>query len=175
MIKRCTIILLSISLLFLGTRVGKVTASSQHSVPYYEDHSKRVGYKNVNEAVMEFERDCKCEVKLPSFMPEIIFTHEFASLYKNKINGVNQILQIRFVNRKIKSNNYKIEIRKDKMEFEGVEYSLQGGAKGIYFRDNLFGYLAFEKNNLQYIVGLDRNVGNGDTLKVLIDVANSIN
>ncbi len=175
MIKCLTVCFLSVSLLFLGTGAGKVMANSQHTVPYYEDHSKRVGYKNVNEAVMEFEMDCKCGVKLPSLMPDITFTHEFASLYKDKIHGSNKILQVRFVNRKIKSNNFKIEVRKDKVDFEGTEYMLQGGTKGIYFKDNLYDYLAFEKNYLQYIVGLDRNVDNGNTVQVLIDIANTFN
>lgn len=167
-------ILFSISSLVLETSDGTVFASSKGTVPYFEDHSRRVGYKTVNEAVMEFEKVCKCEVLLPTKMPEMSFTHEFASIHDDKINGRNNILQIRFVNRKIKSNNFKLEIHKDKMDFVGKETSLRDGNKGIYFEDHLYRYLVFEKNKLQYVVGLDKNVGDIDTLEVLMGVANSI-
>ncbi|MFC7687489.1 carbon monoxide dehydrogenase [Ureibacillus sp. GCM10028918] len=174
MIKSLSIILLGISILFLESTDGEVWASVQQTNPYFEDHSRRVGYKTVDEAVKEFERNCNCEVKLPTVMPEIAFTHGFSAIYDDKKNGVNQVLQIRFVNRKLKSNNFKIEIRKDKLGMKGEEVTLQDGTKGIYSENHLFTYLVFEKNNLQYQVGLDKNLANPDTIKVLMEVADSI-
>ncbi|MDN4492750.1 carbon monoxide dehydrogenase [Ureibacillus aquaedulcis] len=140
---------------------------------YFEDHSRRVGYKTVNEAIKEFEKDCNFEVKLPTLMPKIPFTHEFGSL--NNENGIkNNILEILYVNRKLKGNQFKIEIRKEETHFDGEIYRLHDGKNGIYFEDHLFTYLVFEQNNLQYQIGLDKKVANQDTVKVLIEVADSI-
>lgn len=61
------------------------------------------------------------------------------------------------------------------MSYEGKEYTLQDGSKGIYVEHHIFHVFVFEKNNLQYIVRIDKNASDIDPSKVLMDVANSVN
>ncbi|QCR32334.1 carbon monoxide dehydrogenase [Lysinibacillus sp. SGAir0095] len=164
--------LLVVISLFLSD--GTVFANTQNTTPYFEDHSRRVGYKTVDEAVKEFENHCNCEVKLPAKIPEIPFTHEFGAFTKDEKNGVNDLLQIRFVNREMKNNLFKVDIRSNKLDYEGKEYLLQDGTKGMYFANHIFYFFVFEKNNLQYVVSIDKNVSDIDPPKVLLDIANSI-
>ena len=86
-----------------------------------------------------------------------------------------------FVNKEIKENIYKIEIRsienkinfKDKFNFKGTEYTLQDDTKAIYFEDLLFKFLSL-KNNLQYLLGIYKEVTNTDTPHTFVNIANSL-
>ncbi|PYF06773.1 carbon monoxide dehydrogenase [Ureibacillus chungkukjangi] len=153
----------------------KVFANSKETTPYYEDHSVRVGYKTVDEAVSEFEKNCDCVVKLPAMIPDLKFTHEFGAYYKDHKDRQKDLLQIRFVNREQKNNIFKIDVRPSKVSYEGKEYTLQDGSKGIYVEHHIFHVFVFEKNNLQYIVRIDKNASDIDPSKALMDVANSVN
>jgi len=166
--------LLIVSSLFVAASNDTVFAANPNTAPYFEEDSRRVGYKTVNEAVKDFEAHCKCEVKLPTEIPDIGFTHEFGAFYGEQKNGMKNLLEIRFVSRKMRDNIFKIDIRSDKSDFEGQEHTLQDGTKGIYFENPIFDFFAFEKNNLQYLISIGKKVQNIETPKVLIDVANSI-
>ncbi|WP_238602126.1 hypothetical protein [Lysinibacillus parviboronicapiens] len=89
---------------------------------------------------------------------------------------MNDSLEIRFVNKDIRENIFKIDIRslKNKLEFEGEKYTLQDGNKGIYIEHQLFSFFVFEKNNLQYMVGIHKKVANSATPEILVEIANSI-
>lgn len=160
--------------LFVETGDRTVFANTHKTIPYFEDHSRRVGYKTVNEAVTEFEKHCNCEVKLPAMIPDILFTHEFGAFYKDEKHGKDDLLQIRFVNRELKNNIFKIDIRSNKVKYEGEKYTLQDGSEGVFFEHHIFNFFVIEKNNLQYIISIDKNVKGIDAPKVLLDVANSI-
>lgn len=115
-------------------------------------------------------------------MPPISFTHQFGKFYEDKKYNVNDALSIMFVNKEIKENIYKIEIRsiehkinfKDKLNFKGKEYTLLNDTKAIYFEDQLFNFFVFEKNNLQYLLGIYKEVTNTDTPYTLVKIANSL-
>lgn len=168
-------LILVLIIFLIITSDGTVFANTHNTTPYYEDHSRRVGYKSINEAVMLFEKNCSCNVELPTEIPNIPFTHGFGAFYKDEIDGVNDLLQIRLVNREMRNNIFKIDIRSNILDFEGKEYTLQDGTTGIYFEHHIFYFFVFKKNNLQYILGLDKNVTNLDATEVLLDIANSIN
>ena len=173
--KKITLLLLFVFCLFIETSDGTVFANSKETTPYFEDHSVRVGYKTVDEAVSEFEKSCDCVVKLPTMIPDLQFTHEFGAFYKDHKDRQKDLLQIRFVNREQKNNIFKIDVRPNIVSYEGKEYTLQDGSKGIYVEHHIFHVFVFEKNNLQYIVRIDKNVSDIDPSKVLMDIANSVN
>lgn len=172
--KRLTVLLLLVSVLSATPTNITVLASTPDTAPYFDEDSRRVGYKTVTEAVKDFESHCNCVVQLPEEIPDIAFTHEFGAFYPEQKNGMKNLLEIRFVSRKMKDNIFKIDIRSDKSTYEGQEYTLQDGTKGIYFENQVFKFFAFEKNNLQYLIGVGKKISNIEAPKVLIDVANSI-
>lgn len=108
-------------------------------------------------------------------LPSISFTHQFGRFFYDS-------LEIRFVNKDIRENIFKIDIRpsknklyfKDKLNLNGKEYTLQDGTKGIYFEDRLFNFFVFEKNNLQYMFGIYNKIANTETPDILVRIANTI-
>lgn len=153
-----------------------VYAIPKNTPPSFEERFVEVGYKSVEEAVKEFENHFKCDVKLPEIMPSISFTHQFGRFFEDKNYNVNDSLKIMFVNKDLSENIYKIEIRplKNKIDFNGKEYKLQDGTKAIYFEDKLFDFFVFEKKNLQYLLGIYKEVSNAQTPDILVQIANSI-
>ncbi|GAB0169437.1 carbon monoxide dehydrogenase [Lysinibacillus sp. CTST325] len=176
-------VLYMMPIIFLFSANEWVTANFQTSPPSFEEKFAEGGYKSAEESVKEFENRCKCKVKLPQITPPISFTHQFGKFYEDKKFNMNDALSIMFVNNEIKENIYKIEIRsienkinfKDKLNFKGKEFTLQDGTKAIYFEDQLFNFFVFEKNNLQYLLGIYKETTNTDTPHTLVKIANSIN
>ncbi len=144
--------------------------------PTFEEKYAEGGYKSVEDAVKEFENHFKCTVKLPTIFPSISFTHKYGKFFEDKEYKMNDDLSIRFVNKDIKENLFKIDIRppKNKLDFEGTKYTLQDGTKGIYFEHQIFNFFVFEKNNLQYILGIYKGVANKVPPEILVEIANSI-
>ncbi|KOS61583.1 hypothetical protein AN161_17130 [Lysinibacillus sp. FJAT-14222] len=60
------------------------------------------------------------------------------------------------------------------MDFEGEKYTPQDDTKGIYFEHQLFNFFVFEKNNLQYMVGIYKGVADKVSLEIFVKIANSI-
>lgn len=176
--KSISFLLLLLGLFILEGNNGTVYGSLNDTPPSFEEQFREMGYKTVVEAVKDFEKHCNCGVKLPTMIPSIPFTHEFGEFYEDKEYKINDSLQIRLVNSEIRHNIFKIDIRplkKNKLDFEGSKYTLQDGTNGIYFASDLFNFFVFEKNNLQYLIGIHNMAANIETPKVLIDIANSIN
>ncbi|MFJ7730780.1 carbon monoxide dehydrogenase [Lysinibacillus sp. NPDC097231] len=150
--------------------------------PSFEEKYTEAGYKSVKAAVNEFENHCKCDVKLPEKLPSISFTHQYGRFFEDKNYNVNDSLEIRFVNKDLSNNIYKIDIRPlknkldftDKLNLNGKEYTLQDGVKAIYFEHQLFNFFVFEKNNLQYMLGIYNKVANKVTPETFVLIANSI-
>ncbi|WP_397538663.1 hypothetical protein [Rummeliibacillus pycnus] len=115
-------------------------------------------------------------------MPSISFTHKFGSIYEDKQYNMNHSLYIMYVNKDVRENIYKIDIRplinkinfKDKLNRNGKEFTLQDRSKAIYFESPQFIFLIFEKNDLQYLLGIYREVSNVETPETLVRIANSV-
>ncbi|SMQ81625.1 hypothetical protein SAMN05444673_4416 [Bacillus sp. OV166] len=155
-------------------------ANPNDSPPSIEEMFTQVGYKSAEEAVKEFENHFKKDVKLPKIKPSIPFTHQFGRFYEDKEYDTNDFLSIHFVNEKSRENNYKVDIRplKNKINFKDrgnqKVYTLENGQKAIYIGDQVMNFLVFEKDNWQYMLGVDKKVSNKVTPEVLVDIANSI-
>lgn len=170
------------SIFIYGLYGETVNANPNDTPPSFEEGFTEAGYKSVKAAVKEFENHFKCDVKLPKMLPSISFTHKFGKFVEDKNYNMNDSLEIRFVNKDIRENIFKMDIRpsknklnfKDKLNFNGKEYTLQDGSKGIYFEDQLFNFFVFEKNNLQYLLGIYNKVTHTETPDILVRIANSI-
>lgn len=156
-----------------------VDANPQETPPSIEEKFTEVGYKTVNEAVKEFENHFKQDVKLPKIMPSIAFSHQFGRFFEDKYD-INDFLSIHFVNEKLPENNYKIDIRplKNKLIFKDKGnqkmYALQNGEKAIYMNAPIMNVLVFEKDNWQYMLGIDKKISNKVTPEILVKIADSI-
>ncbi|MGX9134807.1 carbon monoxide dehydrogenase [Rummeliibacillus sp. JY-2-4R] len=173
----CYMLVFSFMLLFFSA-TGGVLANSNSDIPppSFEDKFAEGGYTSVGESVKEFENHMKCEVSLPEVIPSISFTHKFGRFDDGtEYNRYNE-LQIRFVHKDVSENIFKMDIRpiKDKLNFEGKEYTLSDGSKGIYFEDYQFNFFVFEKNNLQYLLGIHKKLSNTVTPDIFVRIANSV-
>lgn len=160
--------------------IEKGDAETQNIQPSFEEKYAQIGYKTVKESMKDFQNYFKKDVALPKITPSISFTHKFGRFYEDKEYNINDFLEIVYVNENKKENNYKIDIRpqKNKLVFKGKgnqkDYKLKDGSNAIYFEDQLYNCLVFEKNNWQYIIGIDKRVSNKINSKVLIKIANSV-
>lgn len=172
----CLISTISLSIFLFNSQV--VYANPQDTPTTFEEQftEGKDGYISVEESVMEFTTYCKCEVKLPTITPPISFTHKFGRFFDDKEYKMNTSLEIMFVNENIKDHIFKIEIRplNNKVKFEGEEFLLHDGVLGIYFESQIFNFFVFEKNNLQYLLGIHKSIANEETPDFFIDIANSI-
>lgn len=180
--KRIPLLMVLFSLLTCGLYYyGTVNANSNDIPPSFEEKFTEVGYKSVKTAIKEFENHFNCKVTLPEMLPSISFTHQFGRFLEDKNYNLNHSLEIRFVNKDLSDNVYKIDIRplnnklnfKNKLNLNGQEYVLQDGTKALYFEEQLFHFFVFEKNNLQYMLGINNKVADKETLETFVLIANS--
>jgi hypothetical protein len=75
---------------------------------------------------------------------------------------------------KVIGSSIDIRTLKNKLDFEGEEYELQDGTKGIYYEAKYYNFFVFEKYNLQYMLGIHKKLVDTETPERLVDVANSI-
>ncbi|MFD3449869.1 hypothetical protein ACFDTO_35420 [Microbacteriaceae bacterium 4G12] len=140
----------------------------------------KMGFKSVEEAVKDFENHYREDVKLPTKKPPIPFTLQVGKFYKDKAYNTNDHLRLEFLDEKSLGNYYEIVIRplKNKLVFKPREnqkvYNLQNAQKAIYMVDRYHNFFVFEKDNWQYMLGVDRRVENKVTPEVLVGIANSI-
>ncbi|WP_203363317.1 carbon monoxide dehydrogenase [Bacillus sp. REN10] len=176
-------ILYSIAIFFIIPfllSAGKVNAENRDINFTLEEKYTQVGFKTLEESINEFQNHFKKDVALPKTTPSITFTHKFGRFYKDREYKTNDFLEIKYVNEHISENNYKLDIRplKNKLIFKGKgnqrKYKLEDDTNAIYFDDSLFNCLVFEKNNWQYIIGIDKRVSDKVTEKDLIKIANSV-
>lgn len=144
--------------------------------PTFEEKYIEAGYKSVKDAVNEFENHFNCEVLLPTILPSITFTHSFGKFVEDQENNMNDTLEIRFIHKDRRENIFKMDIRsiKHKLDFEGKKYTLHDGSNGIYFEHHPFNFFVFEKNNLQYLLGINIELSNAEMANTFVRIANSI-
>lgn len=172
--------LLSIICIGISFSSNETVYANQNNPPSLEEMHTKIGYKSVEKALKEFENHVKQDVKLPTIKPSIPFTHQFGRFTEDKKYDINDTLEIQFLNEKSSGNHYKVDIRplKSKLVFKNKGnqqvYTLQNGQKAIYMVDRLFNFLVFEKDNCQYMLGIDKKVSNKVSPEILVQIANSI-
>ncbi|MGE6488756.1 hypothetical protein [Paenisporosarcina sp. NPDC076898] len=138
-----------------------------------------IGYKEVNKAYMESTNHFKRDIALPSQLPPIAFTHNLGR-FSNLEGNANDSFQITYLNKDIAQNHYQIRVKpvKYKLEFskEKIDHKvkLNDGSEAIYSTKMPLDLLAFEKNEWQYILLVDKRISKSVSLKVLVDIANSV-
>ncbi len=145
----------------------------------YEEVYPEIGYKTVEGAASDFERHFHQGLKLPLRVPPISFTHHFGRF--NDLDGdMNDFFEVTFVNNQLPEHHYKITVRPIQYKFpvrkESIEktFILKKGTTSIYMEISGFHVLAFERENWQYMLWIDKRVSNKVTPEVLVDIANSI-
>jgi len=145
----------------------------------YEEIYPEIGYKSVEEAVADFEQHFNKKLKLPLRVPPLSFTHHFGRFTNSKYEG-NDELEVTFINDQLSENHYKIDIRPRKYKLPLREkyvvktYELKNGIVATYMTISGFNVLVFERDNLQYMLSIDKRVSNKVTPETLVDIANSI-
>ena len=159
---------------------SNVYANSNDRPMTLEEAYEQMGYTSVEDAVKEFEKHFKQDVKLPPIKPSIPFTHQYGRFNEDKQYDVNDTLEISFLDEKSPENHYKIDVRpiKNKITLKPRPnqkyYTLQNGQKALYFEDMSFNFLFYDKGNWQYIFGIDKRISNKVTSEELVRIANSI-
>lgn len=145
----------------------------------YEEVYPEIGYKTVEGAAYDFERHFHQGLKLPLRVPPISFTHHFGRF--NDLDGdMNDFFEVTFVNNQLPEHHYKITVRPIQYKFpvkkESVvkTFVLKKGTTSIYMEVSGFHVLAFEREDWQYMLWIDKRVSNKVTPEVLVDIANSI-
>ncbi|WP_042475576.1 hypothetical protein [Bacillus ndiopicus] len=167
----------------LITNNSTISATLSDSPQPYEEILSEIGYKTVIEASQDFEQHFKQKLQLPLLVPPISFTHQVGRL--NNLDGeTNDYFEVKFINNLSPKNHFKIEVRpiEHKIEFNNDKYTanifkLNNGIEAKYLEKlpqigfNLF---VFERDNWQYIFGIDKRVSNKLTPEILVQLANSI-
>lgn len=154
-------------------------ASAKDKPSPYEEIYPEIGYKSVEEAVSDFEQHFSQKLKLPLRVPPISFTHHFGRFSDLKYEG-NDTLEVTFINDQLSENHYKIDIRPLKYKLPLREkyvvktYELKNEIVATYMTISGFNVLVFERDNLQYMLSIDKRVSNKVTSETLVDIANSI-
>lgn len=158
----------------------EVSAKKSDIPPPFEELFFEIGYKSVDEALDEFEKHFKEELKLPTRVPPISFTHRFGRF--NNLDGeMNDTLEISFVNEHEVDHHFKIDVHpiKHKISFDKKEsnsYKLKNGKYARFFENEIRGFhlLVFETAHWQYVFSIDKDVADIVTAEILVQIANSI-
>ncbi|MGE7927598.1 hypothetical protein [Lysinibacillus xylanilyticus] len=167
--------LVSFCTLFLLT----LHVSAKDKPSPYEKTYPEIGYKSVEKAVSDFEQHFNQKLKLPLRVPPISFTHHFGRFSDSKYEG-NDTFEVTLINDHLSENHYKIDIRPLKYKLPLREkyvvktYELKNEIVATYMTISGFNVLVFERDNLQYMLSIDKRVSNKVTPETLVDIANSI-
>lgn len=168
------------SILICGLYYGTVNAKPNDTPPSFEEIFTEIGYKSVADALDDFEHHFNQELKLPTRVPPISFTHYFGR-FSNLDSEINDTLEVKFISDQLPDNHFKINVRpiQHKITFEEYNskmFKLKNGTNATYFDDLKIGFnlLVFERDNWQYVFSIDADVSDKITPEVLIQIANSI-
>jgi len=168
-----------ISCVLVSPKLGTVFAASNDKSPTYEETLFEIGFQSVDEALKAFEQHYKRKLRLPFRVPPVAFTHIFGR-FSDLDGDLNDTLEVMFISDKSSKNHYKINVRPAKY---GISinnrhaiktYKLEDGNKATYVVTRTSNLLIFEKDNWQYMLGIDKRISDKATPQTLVEIANSI-
>ena len=174
------LLLVLFSILICGLYYGTVNAKPNDTPQSFEEIFTEVGYKSVADALDDFEHHFNQELKLPTRVPPISFTHYFGR-FSNLDGEINDTLEVKFISDQLPDNHFKMDVRpiQHKITFEKYKskvFKLKNGTNATYIDDLKVGFnlLVFERDNWQYMFSVDADVSDKVTPEILVQIANSI-
>lgn len=165
------------SLLLLTSNSLSVHAQKQQS---FEEFFYSIGYKSVGEAITECNKLFKRKIILPTRLPAVEFTHQFGRC-SNLEGRLNDKFEMEYITQNTSGKRYHITVRPSKYKIQGEQhhriegtYTLKDKTKAVLLRIREFETLVFEKNGLQYRLGLDGRGLHATPSEVLVQIANTI-
>ena len=158
-----------------------VGASANYTSAEFQKSLTDIGYKSVHEALEESHHHFKRHIALPMQLPSVPFTHSLGR-FTNLEGDINDSFEVTYMNKDFIKNHYKIDIRPSmygiKFRDERIDqtFKLKDGNEAIYSTKMARGFnlLAFEKDNWQYILMINKSVSDKVTAKTLVEIADSI-
>lgn len=174
------LLLVLFCILICGLYYGTVNAKPNDTPQSFEEIFTEVGYKSVADALDDFEHHFNHELKLPTRVPPISFTHYFGR-FTNLEGEINDALEVKFISDQLPDHHFKMDVRpiNHKSTFEkykSKDFKLKNGTNAKYIDDVKFGFnfLVFERDNWQYMFSIDEDVSDKVTPEILVQIANSI-
>ena len=174
------LLLVLFSILICGLYYGTVNAKPNDTPHSFEEKYAEVGYKSVADALDDFEHHFNQELKLPTRVPPISFTHYYGR-FSNLGGEINDTLEVKFISDQLPDNHFKMDVRpiQHKITFEKYKskvFKLKNGTNATYIDDLKFGFnlLVFERGNWQYMFSIHADVSDKVTPEILVQIANSI-
>ena len=178
--KRKSLLLVLFGILICGLYYETVNAKPNDTPQSFEEIFTEVGYKSVADAVDDFEHHFNQELKLPTRLPPISFTH-YIGRFSNLYGEINDTLEVKFISDQLPDNHFKMDVRPihQNITFEKYKskiFKLKNGTNATYIDDLKVGFnlLVFERDNWQYIFSVDADVSDKVTPEILVQIANSI-
>ncbi len=139
-----------------------------------------LGYEEISQSLQKSEKKFNRRIMLPTQVPPVSFTHIFGRFH-DSVGQENDQLEIKFINKDLGQNHYTIRIKpieyaiKIKVTQIDQKLTLSDGSEAVFSTQVTgFSILVFERNNLEYILSLDKLYSNEETKTVLVNIANSI-
>lgn len=171
---------LLLSVFLSGTNNEILYANLSDSPQPLEEFLPEIGYKTIESALKDFEQHFKQELKLPLRVPPIKFTHHFGR-FNNLDGDMNDYFEVKMISDQSPQNHFKIDVRpiQHKITFEKYilnVFKLKNGKDATYIENPKIGFnlLVFERDNWQYVLGIDTDVSDKVTPEILVQIANSI-
>lgn len=151
-----------------------------------ENYYLRYGYTSMNRALKECEEHFNRDIYLSIKLPKVAFTHQLARCNKG---GTNSEFEIEYLNEMDASRHFHISVHPYENRLSGVPFqndikktiTLKNGNKAIFGttpasrnREPIANVLVFEKNNLQYILSVDKRIESTITATELGEIADSL-
>ncbi|MCT8137854.1 hypothetical protein H1D32_08860 [Anaerobacillus sp. CMMVII] len=178
--KKCIYLLSFVLSIVFSTNIDKGYAIVNDRPRPFEEAYIEIGYKSVEEALINFEKHFNQRLALPLRVPPIVFTHKFGRF--NDLEGaLNDSFEVEYVNENSGKNHYMIKVKhidhKLKIPSKYVlnDYTLKNGKKAQFIKISTnFKALVFERDCWQYTLSIDSGVSQQVTPEVLVEIANSI-
>ena len=178
--KQFYLFLCIVGFLSFGLKGEQASGNTSDTYPPFEELFYEIGYTTVENALEDFNRHFNKELKLPTRVPPISFSHYFGRF--NNLEGENNdTLEVIYVNEQSVEHHFKIDVRpiEHKISFEKMpskDYKLKNGSQAKYSENLIRGFhlLIFETDLWQYVFSIDKNVSDEVTSDILVEIANSI-
>lgn len=165
-------------LLSIHIILGQEFVSAQEPL---EELPLKMGYKSIEDAVVECEEHFGRDIKLPLKLPPIVFTHQFGRC-SNSVGEINDELEIEFISELDSANHYLISIRPDRnnKKFSPKRnvvkiYKLKNNSNAFYGTlGSAFDFLSFEKAGWHYFLSVDHRAAEKVSPEKLVEIADSV-